>query len=114
MVNPKEIKVQFPHFKQLKFISMVFSHVCLLDSVSMWKCSAHKHRGSSFRLLTCFVTVIVYIVVMLYFLKKSIKKNLSPSSFLFSFHPSFKAGKAILKHSVLLSTSLSLAMFSCN
>lgn len=66
--------MQFPHFKQLKFISMVFSHVSLLDSVSMWKCSAHKHRGSSFRLLTCFVTVIVYIVVMLYFLKKSKKK----------------------------------------
>lgn len=85
--------MQFPHFKQLKFISMVFSHVCLLDSVSMWKCSAHKHRGSSFRLLTCFVTVIIYIVVMLYFLKKSKKKTFHHRPFSSHFIPLLKQGR---------------------
>lgn len=52
----------------------------------------HKQWKGSFWLLTCFATVIVYIVVMLYFLKEINKKNFPPSSFLFSFHPSFKVG----------------------
>lgn len=82
--------MKFPQFKQVKFISMQFSHVCLLDSASMWKRSAHKHSGSSFQVLTCFVTVVVYIVLKLYFLKEINKKTFHHRPFSSRFVPLLK------------------------
>lgn len=68
-------KLKFPNFNQLRLMQIVLLNVCLLDSLSLWKCSAHKHTGRSFQLPSCLVIIAFHTVLILYFLKEIIKTN---------------------------------------
>lgn len=52
---------------------MLVLRICPLDNISTWKCSIHKHTGRS-SMLTCFVSIVLHIVLMLYFKEINFKK----------------------------------------